>query len=34
MKKQKIPFYEKFDPVELWMWRNKKHNTRNNENGF
>ena len=25
MKKQKIPFYEKFDPVELWMWRNKKH---------
>ena len=24
MKKQKIPFYEKFDPVELWMWRNKK----------
>ena len=25
MKKQKIPFYEKFDPVELWMWQNKKH---------
>jgi hypothetical protein len=25
MKKQKIPFYEKFDPVELWLWRNKKH---------
>jgi len=24
MKKQKIPFYEKFDPVELWMWQNKK----------
>ena len=25
MKKEKIPFYEKFDPVELWMWQNKKH---------
>ena len=25
MKKVKIPFYEKFDPVELYIWRNKKH---------
>jgi hypothetical protein len=25
MKKQKKPFYEKFDPVELWMWQNKKY---------
>lgn len=25
MIKEKKPFYEKFDPVELWMWQNKKH---------
>ena len=25
MKKEKIPFYEKFDPFQLWMWQNKKH---------
>tara|TARA_R100001126_G_scaffold70946_1_gene41161 strand:- start:240 stop:590 length:351 start_codon:yes stop_codon:yes gene_type:complete len=25
VKKNKKTFYEKFNPVELWMWRNKKH---------
>ena len=25
MPKEKKPFYEKFNPVELFIWRNKKH---------
>tara|TARA_Y100000114_G_scaffold92123_1_gene85589 strand:+ start:429 stop:758 length:330 start_codon:yes stop_codon:yes gene_type:complete len=25
MKKEKIPFHEKFNAVELYIWRNKKH---------
>ena len=25
MKKEKIPFYKKFNAIELWMWQNKKH---------
>jgi len=25
MKKEKIPFYEKFNEVELFIWRNKKY---------
>ena len=24
-RKIKIPFYEKYNPVELFIWRNKKH---------
>mgnify|MGYP003626717402 FL=1 len=22
---EKIPYYKKFNPIELWLWQNKKH---------
>jgi len=25
MSKEKIPYYKKFNPLDLWMWQNKKH---------
>jgi len=25
MEKEKIYYWEKFNPIELWMWQNKKH---------